>query len=206
MTDIPASERAYRYIKDAILGGQLRSTTLDIRRIGDRLRMSATPVREALARLHSERLVRFTPHQGYTLARLSAERLEHLYDLSSLLIEICLHRVTEASGAGPDPDHATAANLTYAVALTDLLRRIAAAQPNPELAAQIGALNDRLFRVRQVEPQVFPDASSEILELGTMWINKDYDVLRVRLGALHRTRAGAADALVRVLDAAADAD
>jgi DNA-binding GntR family transcriptional regulator len=205
MTDIPASERAYRHIKDAILSGQLRSTTLDIRKIGDRLRLSATPVREALARLHSERLVRFAPHQGYTLVRHSAERLENLYDLSGVLIDVCLHRVVEAA-SGPEPDTAVTMHLDYAVALTDLLRRIAAAQPNPELAAQISAVNDRLFRPRQAELRVFPDASNEVLGLRTMWIDRDYDGLRVRLGALHRTRASAADAIVRILDAAADED
>jgi DNA-binding GntR family transcriptional regulator len=205
MTDIPASERAYRHIKDAILSGQLRSTTLDIRKIGDRLRLSATPVREALARLHSERLVRFAPHQGYTLVRHSAERLENLYDLSGVLIDVCLHRAAEAA-SGPEPDTAVTMHLDYAVALTDLLRRIAAAQPNPELAAQISAVNDRLFRPRQAELRVFPDASNEVLGLRTMWIDRDYDGLRVRLGALHRTRASAADAIVRILDAAADED
>jgi len=206
MTDIPASERAYRYIKDAILGGRLRSPTLDIRKIGDRLRMSATPVREALARLHSERLVRFTPHQGYTLVRLSAERLENLYDLSGVLIDVCLHRAAEASKSGPEPDTAYTTHLDYAVALTDLLGRIAAVQPNPELTAQISAVNDRLFRPRQAEPRVFPDASSEVHGIKTVWIDRDYEGLRVRLDALHRTRANAADAIVRVLDAAADED
>lgn len=206
MTDIPASERAYRHIKDAILGGRLRSATLDIRKIGDRLRMSATPVREALARLHSERLVRFTPHQGYTLVRLSAGRLENLYDLSGVLIDVCLHRAAEASRSGPESDTADAMHLDYAVALTDILQRIAAVQPNPELTAQISAVNDRLFRPRQAEPRVFPDASSEVLGLKSMWIDRDYDGLRTRLGFLHRTRSNAADAIVRVLDAAADED
>ncbi len=206
MTDIPASERAYRYIKDAILGGQLRSTTLDIRKIGDRLRMSATPVREALARLHSERLVRFAPHQGYTLVRLSADRLENLYDLSGLLIDVCLRRAAEASSSGPEPDTSGPTHLDYAVALTDILQKIAAVQPNPELTAQVSAVNDRLFRSRKAEPRVFPDASSEVLGLKTMWIDRNFDGLRVRLGSLHRTRANAADAIVRVLDAAADED
>jgi hypothetical protein len=206
MTDIPASERAYRYIKDAILSGQLRSTTLDIRKIGDRLRMSATPVREALARLHSERLVRFAPHQGYTLVRLSAERLENLYDLSGLLIDGCLRRAAETFSSGLEPETAGTTHLDYAIALTDLLRRIAAVQPNPELAAQISGVNDRLFRPRQAEPRVFPDASSEVLGLRTLWIDRDYDGLRIRLCALHRTRANAADAIVRVLDAAIDED
>jgi DNA-binding GntR family transcriptional regulator len=206
MTDVPASERAYRYIKDAILDGRLRSTTLDIRKIGDRLRMSATPVREALARLHSERLVRFAPHQGYTLVRLSADRLENLYDLSGVLIDVCLHRAAEASRSGPEPDTAYTTHLDYAVALTDLLQKIAAVQPNPELTAQISAVNDRLFRPRQAEPRVFPDASSQVLGLRALWIGRDYNGLRVRLDALHRTRANAADAIVRVLDAAADED
>lgn len=206
MTDIPASERAYRYIKDAILGGQLRSTTLDIRKIGDRLRMSATPVREALARLHSERLVRFAPHQGYTLVRLSAERLENLYDLSGLLIDVCLRRAAETASSGPEPDTSGPTHLDYAVALTDILQKIAAVQPNPELTAQVSAVNDRLFRPRQAEPRVFPDARSEVLGLKTMWIDRNFDGLRVRLDALHRTRANAADAVVRVLDAAADED
>jgi len=206
MTDIPASERAYRYIKDAILGGRLRSTTLDIRKTGDRLRMSATPVREALARLHSERLVRLTPHLGYTLVRLSADRLENLYDLSGVLVDVCLHRAADPSRSGPEPGTSDVTHLDYAVVLTDLLGKIASVQSNPELAAQISAVNDRLFQAREVEPRLFPGAASEVLDLRAMWIDRNFDRLRIRLGALHRERASAADAIVRVLDAAADED
>src|SRR5690606_10986352 len=136
----------------------------------------------------------------------SADRLENLYDLSGVLIDVCLHRADEASRSGSEPDTAYATHLDYAVALTDLLQRIAVAQPNPELTAQISGVNDRLFRPRQAEPRVFPDVSSEVLGLKSMWMDRDYDGLRARLGSLHRTRSNAADAIVRVLDAAADED
>ena len=72
--DVSASERAYQRVKGDILSGVIQIGLIDIRALGDQLRMSVTPVREALARLSAERLVRLAPHQGYVVAMPSARR------------------------------------------------------------------------------------------------------------------------------------
>src|SRR5690606_35745514 len=96
MADASAWERAYQRLKSDILSGSISVGPLDIRILGDRLRMSVTPVREALARLHAERLVRLAPHQGYVVATPSARRLEHLYELSSAMVHLCLERASRS--------------------------------------------------------------------------------------------------------------
>lgn len=204
MADAPASERAYQHLKSAILGGKLRSEMLDIRGLGDQLRMSATPVREALARLSAERLVRFVPQHGYAVVRLSAQRLEQLYDLSGLLLEACLQRaarIGHEAGAHAIPPLATG----YADKISALSETIASAQPNRELLAQVEAVTQRLFVARQAEPRFFPDADVVAARLASLWTGGNYAELGRQLEDHHRSRVVLADPLARVLDTTPDA-
>lgn len=55
---LPARERAYRYLRQTIIGGQLAAGTRVVEeRIAEDLQISRTPVREALQRLRSEGLL-----------------------------------------------------------------------------------------------------------------------------------------------------
>lgn len=204
MTDASASERAYQHLRSAILGGKLRPEILDIRTLGDQLRMSATPVREALARLSAERLVRFVPHHGYVVVRLNAQKLEELYDLSALLVAACLQRIANRT---PQIGRHTISPLAtaYADRITALLLTIASAQPNRELLAQIESVNSRLFLAREAEPRFFPDADGEAASLVTLWAGQEFAELGHQLEAHHRERAMVADPLARVLDTSPDA-
>ncbi len=204
MTDASASERAYQHLRRAILGGKLRPEILDIRLVSDQLRMSATPVREALARLSAERLVRFVPHHGYTVVRLNAQKLEELYDLSGLLIAACLRSVMLNNPRAGEHALSPLAS-AYADKIAALLQTIAGAQPNRELAVQIEGASSRLFMARQAEPRFFPDADSEAAGLAALWASQAFVELGHRLEAHHRDRAALADSLARVLDTAPDA-
>lgn len=204
MADAPASERAYQHLKSAILGGKLRPEILDIRGLGDQLRMSATPVREALARLSAERLVRFVPQHGYAVVRLTAQRLEQLYDLNGLLLEACLRRAARSdleTGIHAIPPLATA----YADRISALSETIAGAQPNRELLAQVEGVTRRLFLARQTEPRFFPDADIEAARLASLWACRNYAELGRQLEDHHRRRIILADPLARVLDTSPDA-
>lgn len=202
MADLPASERAYQHLRSAILAGKLKPDILDIRLLGDQMKMSATPVREALARLSAERLVRFVPHHGYMIVRLTAERLEHLYELSELLAEACLRRVEKspAAASAAFPSFVSA----YAEKLTTLLHAIAEAQANRELLAQIESVNGRLFLARQAETHVFDKAEVLAEELVSLWTRHEHAQLRSALADYHASRTAAADSLARILDASPD--
>jgi DNA-binding GntR family transcriptional regulator len=54
------------------------------------LRVSNTPVREALIRLHAERLVRVEPTRGFFARDLQLKEMQELYDLAHILVLRCL--------------------------------------------------------------------------------------------------------------------
>ncbi len=199
MADASAWERAYQRLKIDILSGSIPVGPLDIRLLGDRLRMSVTPVREALARLHAERLVRLAPHQGYVVATASARRLEHLYELSSALVHLCLERASRSRR----PKAVSAPPLllagSYASDLTALIGDIAADQPNGALAETILSLNDQLYAARRCEPRIFTGADHELAGWVELWANRNAGDLRLRLRDYHRTRLVRVDAIARLL-------
>ena len=79
-------EKAYNYVKDLILSNQLQSgQKLNQERIANQLRISRTPIREALHRLRSEGLVTTSGAGGFRVYRLSLAELEELFDIRSML-------------------------------------------------------------------------------------------------------------------------
>jgi len=199
MPDPSAAERAYQRLKDDIVKGALPTGPLDVRAIGDRLRMSVTPVREALARLSSERLVNLAPHHGYVVTTPSAQRLESLYDLAGLLIDACLQRIKIASMPKSAPARDFPTYGIYPDDVTTLMREIAMAQGNVELADQIAALNDRLFVARRCEPKLFPSATQEAEALMVLFRTRDISGLQLLLRTHHRLRIERVDALARLV-------
>jgi DNA-binding GntR family transcriptional regulator len=83
---LPRGEAAYRYIRHAIQGGQLKP--------GERLReielarqigLSRTPIREALGRLETEGLVAHDPARGVVVAELDYSMVTELYYMREVL-------------------------------------------------------------------------------------------------------------------------
>lgn len=77
---VTKSERIYEAIRDAILDGTLEpGSRINLSRTAQELGASETPVREALKRLESERLVRVEPHAGFVVTDVSiADLIENL--------------------------------------------------------------------------------------------------------------------------------
>lgn len=199
MADPSAAERAYQQLKSDIVRGALPAGTLDARAIGDRLRMSVTPVREALARLNSERLVSLAPHQGYAVSAPSALRLEGLYDLSGLLVDACLERIKTAGTPDFAPSRSLPVHGDYAEDMTRLVREIAASQGNSEISEQIASLNDRLLLARRCEPKLFPNATQQAASLGVLFSTGDISGLQHLMRTHHRLRVERVDALARLV-------
>ena len=79
-------EKAYSHIRRAILDGQLApGQPLSVQDLAAELRISRTPVREALAVLHAEMLVEVFPSRGTFVARLSIEDVRQLFELREAL-------------------------------------------------------------------------------------------------------------------------
>ena len=85
------AESAYRAIRDAILSNHLCvGEHLHEESIAQQLGISRTPIREALGRLHSERLVKEAKPRGYVVSAVTATDIFHVYAVREELEGFCL--------------------------------------------------------------------------------------------------------------------
>ena len=80
------SEHAYRQLRDAIQSGQLKpgERVMEIE-LAEWLRMSRTPVRDALRRLEAEGMLAHEPRSGLVVAKLDRQALMELYTMREVL-------------------------------------------------------------------------------------------------------------------------
>ena len=124
-----ASEGAVELIRDAILDGRLApGERLKEGRLAEDLRISRTPVREALRALQAEGLIEFTSYQGATVRSYDAADLDDMYRLRALL---------EGHAASCAADRITSEELR---ALTESCGRLSALGPNADVK-ELGAEN-----------------------------------------------------------------
>lgn len=98
---VTKSARVYEAIREAILDGHVEpGTRINLAQISKQLGTSETPVREALKRLESERLVRAEPHTGFIVAEISlAELIENLVlrrEIEAMATQLAAAEMTEA--------------------------------------------------------------------------------------------------------------
>ncbi|MFT5734131.1 MAG: DNA-binding GntR family transcriptional regulator [Planctomycetota bacterium] len=111
------SERAYEHIRKRLARGIWPAgTRLASRTLADEIGVSFTPVREAIQRLASERLVDFAPGAGASVRHPNRREVAELYDLRLVL---------EPFAAGLAARNASAYRLDEVEAANDVLRAIA---------------------------------------------------------------------------------
>lgn len=82
----PVRERAYAYLKNAILAGDLApGGRLTEEHLAKQLGMSRTPVREALHKLQSEGLIKALPTRGFVASLDSRDEIEELFEIRAVL-------------------------------------------------------------------------------------------------------------------------
>jgi DNA-binding GntR family transcriptional regulator len=93
------ADRVHEKLKGMILDQQLSpGTSLNIDKLHRELEVSSSPLREALARLTAERLVRFEPFIGYTVAEMPDRKYyQNMMELR-LLLECHAARIGAALG------------------------------------------------------------------------------------------------------------
>jgi DNA-binding GntR family transcriptional regulator len=78
----PAAEQAAQALRDEILSGAIASgARLGEAELAGRLRVSRTPIREALTRLAAEGLVELQPNRGARVATWSTAELREIFEL-----------------------------------------------------------------------------------------------------------------------------
>jgi DNA-binding GntR family transcriptional regulator len=90
------AEEVARRLRHAIIEGDLRlGEVLSERQLAERLNVSKTPVREALAQLRLEGLVNIYPQRGVTVFTLSAREIRDICELRLALEEAALRYAVE---------------------------------------------------------------------------------------------------------------
>jgi DNA-binding GntR family transcriptional regulator len=139
-----AAEHAYATVRDGILTGKYhagsRLTEQDLARA---VKVSRTPVREALRRLHAEGLVQFEPNHGAIVSSFGIEAAEEIFELRALLEPLSARLAAERA-----TDDAIAAMRALAE------QQVAeSTQRKGDFISRIGQLNDLFHRAVQAAAQ-----------------------------------------------------
>lgn len=130
--DVSRAEYVYRQIREGIRGGVYKpGQRIRELELAAALGTSRTPVREAIRRLESERLIEDVPGQGLAIVRLNEQRVRELYLFRAVL---------EAAAAELAASHASDFEVA---ALRDILAQMAACGDDRAKAAR---LNRRFHR------------------------------------------------------------
>lgn len=90
------TEKVYDLLVESIIKQRLSSgERLVERNLAEKLKVSKTPVREALNRLKKEGLVEGTPYSGFFVARISPEDMEEIYALREVLEGLAAREATK---------------------------------------------------------------------------------------------------------------
>jgi len=93
---MPVRERAYEYLKSAILSGRFNpGKRLTEEHLAKEMGVSRTPVREALHKLESEGLIKPLETRGFIVSKDSREEIEELFDMRAILEGYGLRVISE---------------------------------------------------------------------------------------------------------------
>lgn len=171
--------------------------------VADELRLSTTPVREALSRLAGQGLLEDRRGQGYFVPRRSPADVADVYRLSlaALLIAQAPHRTTRRPAAAPVEPHETPMSRGAVREVEALFRDWAAETGSRALISTFSTLQIQLGPVRRVEPLLFDDLEAEARRLVGAGPPRAERLALLR--QFHGRRIRAAEALAGLLEAAA---
>ena len=193
-------ERAYNFLRERLDAGAYKAgERINILALREELRLSQTPIREALSRLVGQNLIRDRRGEGYYVASLDNRSAAQLYGLYRVYLDAGLREIryrreklsqTVAPGpAGEDPSARTAR-------LFDNLLRMAR---NPPLVEAAQHIDMRLRALRRHEPAVFADLEEECTTLERLAGAGDRTSLRPAIRIFHQRRERSAAQLVSLM-------
>lgn len=137
---------------------------LEATRLADELGVSVTPVRDCLNRLVGERLVEFSPGEGYRVARLSERRFRDLLQFNLVLLTRAVGSVADLGTNGAWDAQCT----LYPDRVAWLFAQVAAASGNAIVTETVEALNDRLHPARCLDPRLNENCETDIALFATL--------------------------------------
>ncbi|HSV24100.1 MAG TPA: GntR family transcriptional regulator [Xanthobacteraceae bacterium] len=163
--------RVYNEIKAMVIDYRFRpGEQLRIGELADRLRVSSTPIREALIRLQAESLLDPVPRRGFFAKTLTSREMIDLYQFGFLIVKqtlerhfdaidiatcdglVSAHGATVASDQAPDQPERPARR--YARYLEQLYEKVVFLSRNEVMIATIRNFVDRTHYVRVIDLEV----------------------------------------------------
>ena len=178
---------------------------LIIKDLSDRLRLSPTPVREALARLSGEGLVEERRGSGYFAPALGVTELAELYEAHQSLVLAAVREPRPAPApptsepeavAVGQPGHGGPSN--YVLRTERVFDAIVRAGGNRPLFDCYRRLVDRLAPARIAETQVLSAVDEEVGQL-QLASERDQQNMPARVRAFHRRRLRHVQDIVRLI-------
>jgi DNA-binding GntR family transcriptional regulator len=148
---------------------------LHIDELSDRVRASATPVRQALERLQGEGLIDCVPKRGFFSKVPDAGELHDLYEFALLVLDRSITASRDLSArAELEPDtpvvtmptapHSAADARPLAIVVEGVFERIARLSRNGQMLRMIRNFNDRSRYMRCLALAQSPDAAAHVRE------------------------------------------
>lgn len=183
-------DRIYRALKAELSSGRLApGRHLEAPALARRHGVSITPVREALYRLVGEDRIRLQEGGGFSVPLPGQVTIAALYDCNLRLLLACLRPRGPMDGKEErQAGTVSGEGLSYRARTERLFARIADEARNPELAALIARLSDRLAVLRLAEPEVLPRVHEELAMLETLAGAGEQTAVRIALRRYHRRR------------------
>lgn len=161
--------------------------------LAEELRLSPTPVREALARLAGEGVLEHRPGRGYFAPSPSASDIADLYELHRRLAHWALDLVPECA------ERPVQAPAPPELRVEILYAAIAAAAGADVLSRAQRRVMLQLRPIRAVEAQVRPVDAGQIARQETLWARGRLAELRAEVDLYHHERRGTASAIFKVM-------
>jgi DNA-binding GntR family transcriptional regulator len=186
-------ERVYRALKAEYLAGRYHAgERLDIQDIADRHGSSKTPVREAACRLMGERLVEPDSAGGFRVAIAAPQELIHLYAWNAHLL-LCLTQrikrsVLSQTLAQFSPDEIGETPVAIAKLTGSVFLALAASTGNPEAAATVSQINERLFYPRVDGAANVSEAAKELRTMTNSDVVDVHKSIHRRIESYHERR------------------
>lgn len=138
-------QRGYSEIKEMILIGEIPMGARIVEaRLAEQLGISRTPVREALRRLTSDRLVEFHPNRGYQAVSYSAQDVAAIYSCRGLLESEAVRLIAQSGLDGAAATRLTNVNERAEEELTS-------GRPKEEVRTRFLKLNNEFHGVLYAE-------------------------------------------------------
>lgn len=203
------SDGVYDRIKTRLLAQpQTPGRLLHIGALATELRVSTTPVREALTRLAAQRLIVFTPRKGFFSNTPTQEEIRGLHCINQTLLEAAIDNWARRVEQSDPEKQETSFSLSpqSGESAEQLVQRTAAlflhiAQLSgiTELTQIVGNINDRLHHARLIEFEIIDDARESLSQMWLLHGAGKHEELRHALASWHDKRQRLASTVCKEL-------